>query len=216
MTAAQVAAKESMVARAYIVSDETYEDQSGSKTATLLLEQDAASAHHASGDEVPREIYVSIDINCGTLSDDNSAVNSNKNNNQECEKNQLNFDDDTVPMSNDNCTITNPSSTLSYDSAEKAHNEIEIYNITDDVIYNVPLPKCKRIATETPASIYTTSTIRAVQSKRVLRVLFDSRAIKTMIKRSVLPRGVNAKLRKHNTSKVMKTLAGTFALQLKQ
>jgi len=65
------------------------------------------------------------------------------------------------------------------------------------------------IATEIPASICTASTIRAVQSKRVLRVLFDSGATKTMIKRSVLPRGV--KPRKLSTSKVMKILAGTLA-----
>jgi len=104
--------------------------------------------------------------------------------------NSIYFDDDTVPMSHDNYTITPSSSTLSYDSAGNAHNEIEIYNIADDVIYNAPLPKCKRIATETPASICTASTIGAVQHRRVLRVLLDSGATKTMIKRSVLPRGV--------------------------
>ena len=100
-------------------------------------------------------------------------------------------------------------STLSYDSARNTHNEIEIFNVNDDVIYNVPLPKCKRIATETPASVYTASTIGAVQSKQVLRVLVDSGATKTMIKKSVLPRGVEP--RKLSTSKVMKTLAVTFA-----
>ena len=148
-------------------------------------------------------------MNCGTLSDNNSSVSSNKHIEQEYDKNQLYFDDDTVPMSSDNCTITTSSSTLSYVSAGNAHNEIEIYNINDDVIYNVPLPKCKYIATETPASICTASTIRAVQSKRVLGVLFDSGATKTMIKISVLPRGVKPK--KLSTSKVMKTLAGTLA-----
>jgi len=71
------------------------------------------------------------------------------------------------------------------------------------------LPTCKCIATETPASVCTASTIGAVQSKRVLRVLFDSGATKTMIKISVLPRG--AKPSKLNTSNVIKTLAGTFA-----
>ena len=75
-------------------------------------------------------------MNCNN----NSSVNSNKNNKQEYDKNQLYFDDDTVPMSSDNCTITTSSSILSYDSAENALNEIEIYNITDDIIYNVPLP----------------------------------------------------------------------------
>ena len=54
-------------------------------------------------------------------------------------------------MSSDNCTIATSSSTLAYDSAENVHNEIEIYNVNYDVIYNVPLPKCKHIATETPA-----------------------------------------------------------------
>ena len=148
-------------------------------------------------------------MNCIRLSNDNSSVSSSKNIKQEYDKNQLYFDDDTVPMSSDNCTITTSSSTLSYDSAGNAHNEIEIYNINDDVIYNVPLPKCKHIATETPASICTASTIGAVQSKQVLRDLFDSGAKKTMIKRSVLPRGV--KPRKLITSKVMKTLAGILA-----
>ena len=136
-------------------------------------------------------------MSCGTLSNDNSSVSSSKNIKQEYDKNQLYFDDDTVPMSSDNCTIATSSSTLSYDSAGNAHNEIEIYNINDDVIYNVPLPKCKRIATETPASICTASTIGAVQSKRVLRVLFDLVATKTMIKRSVLPRGVKPRKLKH-------------------
>ena len=133
------------------------------------------------------------------LSNDNSSVSSRKHIKQEYDKNQLYFDDDTVPMSSDNCNIATSSSTLSYDSAGNAHNEIEIYNVNDDVIYNVLLPKYKCIGTETPASI----------SKQVLGVLFDSGATKTMIKRSVLPRGV--KPRKLIASKVMKTLAGTLA-----
>jgi len=102
-------------------------------------------------------------------------------------------------MSHNNCTSTTSSSNLYYDSAGNAQDEIESYNITDDVIYNIPLPKFKRIATKTPASTCTASAIGAVQSRRVLRVL---------IKISVLPRGV--KPRKLNASKVMKTLAGIF------
>ena len=68
-------------------------------------------------------------------------------------------------MSNKNCTSTTSSSNLYYDSAGNAQDEIEIYNITDDVIYNIPLPKFKRIATKTPASTCTASAIGAVQSR---------------------------------------------------
>ena len=71
------------------------------------------SALHTSGDELPGKIYAPVDMNCGMLSGDNSSVNSNKNK-KECEKNQLYFDNDTVAISNDNCTIANSLSTLSY------------------------------------------------------------------------------------------------------
>jgi len=87
---------------------------------------------------------------------------------KECEKNNLHFDDDTVDMSNDNCTLASSLSNLSYDSAGNALNEIEIYNILDDVDYNVHLPKCKCIATETSTTICTVLTIGTVRSKRVL------------------------------------------------
>ena len=103
----------------------------------------------------------------GTLSDNKSSGNSNKNK-IECEKNKLYFDDDTVAMSNDNCTINTSLSKLSDDSARNVFNQIEIYNILDDVVYNAPLPKCKHVATETPTRICTSSTIGAVHSRRVL------------------------------------------------
>jgi len=107
-------------------------------------------------------------------------------------------------MSTDNCTITTSSSNLSYNTTGNAYDEIEIYNISDDLIYNVPLPKCKHIATETSTTIFTASTIGAVQNRKVLRVLFDSGATKTMLKRSVLPRGV-VKTRKLNKNTVKGT-----------
>ena len=107
--------------RKVLVSDKTYNGQSGEGTATLISEQDAVSAHHTSGDEVQGEIYVPVDISYGTLSDENSSVISSKIIKQEYDKTQLYFDDDTVPMSSDNCTITTSSSTLSYDRVLEMH-----------------------------------------------------------------------------------------------
>ena len=69
----------------------------------------------------------------------------------------------------------------SYDDETHAHNDIdiEIYNVTEDVTYHIPLPKCKRMATETPTTICTANTIVAVKSHNILRILLDSGSRKT-------------------------------------
>jgi len=46
-----------------------------------------------------------------------------------------------------------------YDSAGNALNDVNMYHITDDAIYNDPLLKCKYIATKTPTTICIASTI---------------------------------------------------------
>ena len=87
--------------------------------------------------------------------------------------------------------------------------DIEIYNVTEDVTYHIPLPKCKRTATETPTTIFTAKTIGAVKSHKILRILLDSGSRKTLIKRSALPRGTKPK--KLSKTKTLTTLAGNVA-----
>ena len=75
--------------------------------------------------------------------------------------------------------------------------------------YHIPLPKCKRTATETPTTIGTAKTIGSVTSHKILCILFDSGSRKTLIKRSALPWGTKPK--KLSTSKTLTTLAGNVA-----
>ena len=51
--------------------------------------------------------------------------------------------------------------------------------------YHIPLPKCTK--NYVPASIAIMDTIALKKSQRLLRVLFDSGAMKTMIQRRALP-----------------------------
>jgi len=100
------------------------------------------SAYCTSVEEVPREIYVHIQLNYDydTLIDDNQSVRSNKDKSVNCKP--IIYDEDTMQSTD----ITKPNSLeqSSYDDAIYTHEDIEIYNITEYVIYNLPLPKYKR------------------------------------------------------------------------
>ena len=56
-------------------------------------------------------------------------------------------------------------------------------------IYNVPVPKCRdpRNMSLTPISIVVVDTIGLVQSRKLLKVLFDPGSTRTLIKKSVVP-----------------------------
>ena len=85
-------------------------------------------------------------------------------------------------------------------------NNVESYNVTESLTYNIPLPKCKRTATKTPMTICTAKTIGAVTSHKILRVLFDSESTKTRTKQSALP--CTAKPKQLGTARNLLTLAG--------
>ena len=84
---------------------------------------------------------------------------------------------------------------------------LEIYNVTDDIEYNASMiPKMGKIRLETPATIAAVDTINSIRSRRLLRVLFDSGSMKTMINKSALPRGTVPKPLANE--KKLTTLAG--------
>jgi len=142
-----------------------------------------------------------------TFSDDDQSVSYIKDKPDICKP--IIYDEDTIQSTDS--TNSNSLDPSSYDDATHAHNDIdiEIYNVTEDVTYNIPLPKCKRTATETPTTICTAKTIGAVRSHKILRILLDSGSRKTLIKRSALPRGTKPK--KLSTTKTLTTLAGNVA-----
>lgn len=121
------------------------------------------------------------------------------------------YDDDTTLEKSMDCTIETVTSDCSDLSVGNAFNEsdIEIYNITDDIEYSIPVPKMTKSRMETPATICTIDTINSLRSRRLLKVLLDSGSRKTLINRSVLPKNtVTKKLQKGQT---LKTLAGKVA-----
>jgi len=119
------------------------------------------------------------------LSDGNQSVRSNKDKPYIC-KTRI-YEEDIIQSTDS--TNYNPLEQSFYDDATYAQDDIEIYNITEDVIYNVRLPKCKHTATETPTTICTAKTIDAVKSHKVQRILLDSGSCKTLIKCPALQRG---------------------------
>ena len=121
------------------------------------------------------------------------------------------YDDDTTLEKSMDCTIETVTSDCSDLSVGNAFNEsdIEIYNVTDDIEYSIPVPKMTKSRMETPATICTIDTINSLRSRRLLKVLLDSGSRKTLINRSVLPKNiVTKKLQKGQT---LKTLAGKVA-----
>ena len=142
-----------------------------------------------------------------TLSDDDQSVSYIKDKPDICKP--IIYDEDTIQSTDS--TRSNSLDLSSYDDATHAPNDIdiEIYNVTEDVTYHIPLPKCKRTATETPTTICTAKTIGSVRSHKILRILLDSGSRKTLIKRSALPRGTKPK--KLSTTKTLTTLAGNVA-----
>ena len=84
---------------------------------------------------------------------------------------------------------------------------LEIYNVTDDIEYNTSmLPEMGKTKLETPATIADVDTINSIRSRRLLRVLFDSGSMKTMIHKRALPRGTVPKPLANE--KKLTTLAG--------
>ena len=65
------------------------------------------------------------------------------------------------------------------------HEDLEVFNVTHDIKDNT---RPSRL--ETPATIATTNIINYVRSRRLLRVLFDSELMKTLVSRSTFPKGV--------------------------
>ena len=148
-------------------------------------------------------------MNHDTLSDDDQSVSSIRDKTDICKT--IIYDEDTIQSTAS--TKSNSLDQSSYDDATHAHNDVVIeiynYNVTEDMTYHVPLPKCKRTATETPTTICTAKTIGAVKSHKILRILLDSGSRKTLIKRSALPRGTKPK--KLSKTKTLTTLAGNVA-----
>ena len=81
---------------------------------------------------------------------------------------------------------------------------------TLEYIYNVPVPKCRdpRNMSLTPISIAVVDTIGLVQSRKLLKVLFDSGGSKSMCHRRVLPKGVC--IDQPKVRKLIRTLAGMY------
>ena len=83
----------------------------------------------------------------------------------------------------------------------------ECYNVDEHVRYSSYLgPKAKR--TLTPITILICDTIGVKKSRRLLRVLFDSGSMKTLIHRDVLPEGASTK--RLGSNRGVSTLAGKF------
>ena len=114
----------------------------------------------------------------------------------------FNYDDKTTVVS----------SCYSMLSVGNALEDIEVYNVTEDIVYSgIPVPKghkSTRISKETPCTILTADTIGTVRSRRILKVLFDTGSKKTLIHREALPRGIQTK--KLSDAQRLKTLAGNF------
>ena len=101
------------------------------------------------------------------LSDDDQSVNYNKDKSDTCNT----LIDDTDTMQSTDSTNSNSLDLSSHGDATHAHNDIdiEIYNVTEHVAYNILLPKCKHTATKTPTTICTAKTIGSVTSHKILR-----------------------------------------------
>ena len=81
---------------------------------------------------------------------------------------------------------------------------------TLEYMYNVPVPKCRdpRNMSLTPISIAVVDTIGLVQSRKLLKVLFDPGSTRTLIKKSVVPeKAVPITL---GREKRVKTIAGSM------
>ena len=80
----------------------------------------------------------------------------------------FNYDDGTTVASSCYSTL----------SVGNALEDIEVYNVTEDIVYSgIPVPKghkSTRISKETPCTILTADTIGTVCSRRILKVLFDT------------------------------------------
>ena len=76
------------------------------------------------------------------------------------------YDDDTTLEKSIDCTIETVTSDYSDLSVGNAFNEsdIEIYNVTDDIEYSIPVPKMTKSRMETPATICTVNTINTLRS----------------------------------------------------
>ena len=77
--------------------------------------------------------------------------------------------------------------------------EPEIIMVTDETGQSIPMA----------SGIMPVKSIRGQCCSRLLKVLYDSGGSKSMIKRSVLPKGV--RLKQNNSRMSMNTLAGTHA-----
>ena len=107
---------------------------------------------------------------------------------------------------NDSCSKT---ASLSDDSSVDSLNVFEIDDI-HAIQLNIPVPKCTKKITKNyfPTSIAIADSIALKKSQRLLRVLFDSGAMKTMIHRRALP--ASAEPTKLTNTKTMSTLAGNL------
>lgn len=118
--------------------------------------------------------------------------------------NSINFTVSTVEESGTDC------SSISVGNASKnTFDSIEAYQVSDDIVYEIPMPKCKKPRQETPATIMLCDTIGTLKSRRMLKVLFDTGSKKTFINKRVLPKGyIPVPTAKTYT---MRTLQGTFS-----
>ena len=98
------------------------------------------------------------------------------------------YDDTILEYSMDN-TIEIVTSDYSDFSERNASNKsvIEIYNISEDIVYNMPVKKMAEGRGETPDTVFTVNAINTLHIQRLIKVLLDSGSRKTSIGRSVFP-----------------------------
>ena len=124
--------------------------------------------------------------------------------------NTLEFDADSIEFSNPTATTDELScSDESVGNASIASEEC--FDVEDKPQFNYRGPKVLPTKNETPVTICTTNTIGMVKSRRLFRVLLDSGATCSLIKRSCLPK--NCQTKAISSSKKVSTLAGKIKSQ---
>eukprot|EP00956_Cyclotella_meneghiniana_P015631 scaffold24043_cov57-Cyclotella_meneghiniana.AAC.1 len=136
----------------------------------------------------------------------NTAHHVDDNDDQQSKK----FDADSIEFSNPTATTDELScSDESVGNASIASEEC--FDVEEKPQFNYRGPKVLPTKNETPVTICTTNTIGMVKSRRLFRVLLDSGATCSLIKRSCLPK--NCQTKAISSSKKVSTLAGKIKSQ---
>ena len=160
---------------------------------------------------MPLEIYVPTELEYESLTDDSHILDI-KSNESESESESLDFvpnkkhktlglehkiieyDEDTLPLVDEPTATTASCTALATDSAADASICSEEYFEIDleEQTFTYRGPKSMPQGVN-PTTIATADTIGAIRSRRLFRVLLDSGASKTFIKRSAIPKGAALK-----------------------